>query len=450
MLASALRKHLNDDERSALLNQLVLINNASLDLVNTIISSIHSNDDDSIILVLGALARNTDLVTQKVIVDELLKRLNTVLSSSNNEALSTLIYALGNSGSKLAISTLLSALQISDIDIQISAIRSLASHLDQPVVQQAIITLLPLTDEDKILEEVLKILIDAYENKVLINPSEELIGTVVKCAVQLDNPNLYEPAVKYLESLKIDWAEIYLNLLKQQHNYGDLQHIIISDMNKNDSRTKRGLDWDENNSDYNMVASYSDRRSDVTNFPKHKAYIWGDTFGISNLNMKVGVGGFAGIGLSSSNMNYKLYARGAADIHVFGRNYDIVDFEISRSAIGNYVHDKIYVAQASYLNSNTKTKVKPKCVKTSSGISGSAQIMNTDISIYVFVGYISTDISGRVSFGLSWGLCACLSLPPLSEPSTTCNANLKLSFRMGVSGDTSTTLLVRMQLSVCF
>ena len=425
-----------------MLNQLVLINNASLDLVNTVISSIRSNDDDGIIMVLGALARNTNLIPQKVAVDELLKRLNTVLSSSSNEALSILIYALGNSGSKLAISPLLSALQFDDIDIQISAIRSLASHLDQPDVQQAIITLLLSTDEDKILEEILKILIDAYENKILRNPSEELIGTVIKCAVQLENPNLYELATKYLESLKIDWADTFIDLLKQQHNYGDLQHILISDMNKNDSRIKRGTDWDESNSDYNIVASYSDRRSDVTNFPKHSAFIWGKSFGISNLNMEVGAGVFAGVGLTSSNMNYKFYARGVANVDVFGRNYDIVDFEISRSAIGNYIHDKIYVSQTRLVNS--KRKVEPKCVKTSNEISGGIQIMNTDMSIYVYVGYISVGFSGRVSFGLGWGLCACLSLPPLSEPNATCNAKLKLSFHMSVNGDAAASLLVRM------
>ena len=82
--------------------------------------------------------------------------------------MTTLIYALGNSGSKLAVLPILSTLQYDNIDIQISAIRSLASHLDQPVVQQAIITLLPLTDEDKILEEILKILIDSFESKILI------------------------------------------------------------------------------------------------------------------------------------------------------------------------------------------------------------------------------------------------------------------------------------------
>lgn len=59
--------------------------------------------------------------------------------------------------------------------------------------------------------------------------------------------------------------------------------------------------------------------------------------------MKVGAGGFAAMNITSSNANYKLYARAAADVNVFGRNYEIVDFEISRYASGNYINDKVYI-----------------------------------------------------------------------------------------------------------
>ena len=51
------------------------LNNVSLSLVNTILN-INPSNDDSIILVLGALARNSNVTTQKVVVDELLKRLS--------------------------------------------------------------------------------------------------------------------------------------------------------------------------------------------------------------------------------------------------------------------------------------------------------------------------------------------------------------------------------------
>ena len=155
---------MSEDERNALLYQIALVKNAKLDLVNIVINCIHGNDDGAI-LVLGALARNSNFTIEKAVVNELLKRLKVIMPK---DSMTTLIYALGNSRSKLAVLPILSTLQYNDIDIQISAIRSLESHLDQQDVQRAIITLLPLTDEDKILEEILKILIDAFESKILV------------------------------------------------------------------------------------------------------------------------------------------------------------------------------------------------------------------------------------------------------------------------------------------
>ena len=346
ILGSALlRRKLTEEERNTLLDQLVVIKKPSLDLVETVISSIPSNDD-GIILVLGTLARSNNFAIQKVAIDELVQRLNTVLSSSDNEEVTTLIYALGNSGSKLAVSPLLSTLQYDDIDIQISAIRSLASHLDQPVVQQAIITLLSSTDEDKILEEILKTLIDAVENKILTNPNKELIDATINSTIKLQNPNLYELFVKYLEQLKIDEFSIYLDLLKQQHNYGDIQHEHFSDIKRNTSRVKRGSDWDENNPEYDVVTSYSQRKSDVDNYPCHQAFILGKRLGIDQLNLKIGAGVFGGIFINSTTVLYKFYIKVAVKVNVFGAEINVFDTELSSYTDGKYLYYKVYLKNA--------------------------------------------------------------------------------------------------------
>ena len=59
-------------------------------------------------------------------------------------------------------------------------------------------------------------------------------------------------------------------------------------------RLRRGSDWDAFNSDYDVVASYSSRRSDVRTYPQHRAYIYGKRFGISKVYAQFGAGGFAG------------------------------------------------------------------------------------------------------------------------------------------------------------
>ena len=113
---------LEDDERSILLFQLMQVRNTSLHLVSIIVTANPSNND-GIILVLGTLARNSEYNIQKIIINELLERFYSASTLINStEALVTLTYALGNSGSKLAINPLLSNLQHEDIDVQISAI----------------------------------------------------------------------------------------------------------------------------------------------------------------------------------------------------------------------------------------------------------------------------------------------------------------------------------------
>ena len=95
---------------------------------------------------------------------------------------------------------------------------------------------------------------------------------------------MYELFEKYLQKINSNVVD-YLNLLKQQHNYGEVTCDLINDTNGIDFRVKRGSDWDESNPNYNMVASYSQHRNDVNTYPNHKAYIWGNTFGINILNL---------------------------------------------------------------------------------------------------------------------------------------------------------------------
>ena len=432
-----MRKNLNEDERSALLYELALLKNASLDLVNTVISNIPSNDD-SIILVLGALARNTNLTVQNIAVDELLNRLNTVLASGNIESMTTLIYALGNSGSKLAISPLLSTLKHGDIDIQISTIRSMGSHLDQPVVQQAIMTLLPLVDEDKILEEILKILIDAFENMILTNPNKELINTILNTTIKFENPNLYELLAKYLRKLKLD---TYLDILKHQFNYGDLQYDRSNELHKNDSKVKRGSDWDQNKPDYNLVSSYSQRRSDVLNYPYHKGYIWGKTFGVDKMNLKVGAGAFSGVNIGVKNTGFKYYTKLIANANVFGYKINVVNMESSSSTAGKTLSYNVYLKQGPSVDKNDKKKIElgSASKKETTNVARSRQIFYKRWPIFVYVGILRVYIQGSLTSRMNIGTTASLSDSP---PAVKVGVDVTLSLTLRITGGASGSLAV--------
>jgi len=230
ILGSALSKTLDEEERNVLLHQITLVSNASADLVNTILH-LNPSNEDNLLLVLGALARNNEDSIQTTIVRELLNRLNAAkLSTNSTGIIATLTYALGNTGSKQGLDSLLSNLQHYDIDIQISAIRSLVAHLDQPVVQQGIIDLLSTTKEDKVLEEVLLALLDAFNSKVLTSPGENLINAAVNNSIKLENPNLYELLIGYLQKVGCESVDTLIALVREQHNYGDVQHDTVSSM----------------------------------------------------------------------------------------------------------------------------------------------------------------------------------------------------------------------------
>ena len=435
ILGSVLSKTLDEDERNVLLHQITLLSNASAELVNTIIN-LNPSDDDSLLLVLGALARRSDDIIQTVIVRELLKRLNNPTSVNSTNGITTLTYALGNTGSKQVLDYILSSLGHHDNDVQIAAIRSLGVHFDQPAIQQSIKTLLASTEEDKILEEVLMALIDAVDNKVLTNPCEELINATVASAIKLENPNLYELLIMYLQKIDTQSVDSYITVLLQQHNSGDINRDTVSEHN---SRIKRGSDWDEWNSDYDVVASYSQRRDDVSSYPYHKAYIWGKKFGVDKLNLKVGVGAFIGAYCTSSTQKrLKAFAKGAAKVQVFGRTYNIAHLEYLDYTSGDYLYHRVYVKLGWRVFTNIKRNYYLGSCRSQSyplWNTGEFTVFNLRFDIFVYVGTIGIYIRGSVSSTGDASICTC--------PSTVrACADVKPSLTLKVSGGASASLLV--------
>ena len=440
MLGSALKKTLDEDERSALLYQLIQMSNASAELVNTLITLNPSNYDDNMILVLGALAKNNSYAIQSTIVNELLKRLK---NTTNIDIIAMLTYALGNTGSKLALDTLLCGLQYDSFDIQISAIRSLSVHLDQPVVQEHIINLLESIEEDKILEEILMILLDSFNNDVLTSPNEDLLNATVKAAIALENSNLYELLIIYLQQIKTEKLDYYVVTIKQQHNYGDVKRDTTGNY-EHDSRVKRGSGWDESNSRYDLVATYSQRRSDVSNYPYHKAYLYDRAFGYSKLTFTVGIGAFAGgyYG-SNSNKRSKVYAKYGSRFQVFGKNFDVGNLEYYDKTTGNSRTHKWFAKFGSRVHtsqSNTNN-LGNDCDKSSRNLWSVSDftIFNVEIPIFVFVGTLNVYLTGYVGSrgDASTTVCACTNVLQ------TC-ADVKLSLKVTVGGGASASLLVRM------
>ena len=422
---------MGEDEREVLLYQLTQINNPGSDLVDTVIN-VNPSNDDGLLLVLGALARNNDHAIQRVVVGELLRRLDNVKSSTNNTGLIILLnYALGNTGSKLAINALLSSLDFDDIDTQISVIRSLGVHLDQLAVQNDLIILLNRTKEDKVLEEVIAIIKTAHDSKILLNPSERLLDILVKTAVKLENPNLYEMLIHYLTLVGTDRAQKHISTLRQQYNYGQVSRDRASD----NARIKRGSDWDASNYDYDLVASYSERRNDVIDYPYHKGYLWVKTFGISDLNMKMAIGVFVGGYWKGYTKRLKIYTKAVTRANVLGYSIDIANIEFSDRTSGTTLYHRVYVKLGPFvfLNRNSEHTVCTSSSKTL--FSRDYTVFSKRYSVFVYITTIWFTLDGIVTVQLDGGHCVCPSVIKAC-------ANVVPSLSLSVKGTTSTSLAV--------
>ena len=401
--------------------------------MDTVISANPSNDDN-LLLVLGALARNNDAAIQSKVVKELLRRLN-VDKSTDNSSIVSINYALSNTGSRLSIDALLSSLSHDDFDTQISAIRGLDVHTDQPAVQQALITLLKTSTEDAVLEEIMTILNAALNNKVLQNPNKELLNAIVDMTIKLENANLYELVIQYLKLVGTNETQEMISIITQQHNYGQVTNERANDVT-GISRIKRGSDWDASNSHYDIVASYSQRRSDVVTYPTHKAYIWGDKYGVSKLNCQVGVGAFVGAYCGGTTNRFKIFGKAVTKVHVFGKNYPIGHLEYADYTSGSYLYHKVYLKLGSSVLVNINNRYDLSCRSSQRTLwDRSRTIFDFRYPYFIVVATLTFTVRGAVNTRSTAGVCMC----PLHL--TAC-ANLRPSISLRVTGGAEARLLV--------
>ena len=413
------------------------ITNAKPELIDTIIN-VNPSNENGLLLILGALARNNNAAVQNKVVNELIRRLNAAKSTGNSsEDIVTLNYALGNTGSRLAIDALLSSIDHNDLDAQIAVIRSLEVHLDQPVVQYALITLLSTITEDKVLEEILLILKDGFSNKVYIDPDEDMLNAIVNTTIRLENPNLYELLIKYLTLVGTNDAVRHINKIMQQYNYGEVMHEHAD----GDTRVKR--QWDTTDRFYDLVASYYDRRSDVRNYPAYQSYLMGRNYGIDKLYFLVGAGSFSGAYCSGYTKRFKFFNKVAARAILLGRTLKVANLEYSERTSGSYRYQRIYVKLGSTVHTNIYRGSYVSCTSSRGNFwYKSGRVFTFQFSYFVYITTIKFYLYGTVSTRGDGGVCMCpsrLSACVHVTPSVT----------LRVTGGTSVNLAVSILTKIC-
>ena len=231
---------------------------------------------DSLLLAYGALAATASSSVQQHIVHFLKRRLVQQRESNATTTIIHLLHALGNTGSQLTVNLLLDYLMHSDsAEVQIAAIDAMRKLTSQQPVQDAFITILESNPQEHIVEAITNTLVIGLEHSQImglcIGENIQILNALVTSALDFsNNTHLHQLILSYLETVKSAESQ-------------KLQKSLEKLASK---RPKRGTDWDQSSSTYDLVASQSSRRSDVTTYPRHRAYLWGNRSGPSDINVE--------------------------------------------------------------------------------------------------------------------------------------------------------------------
>ena len=225
---------------------------------------------------------------------------------------------------------------------------------------------------------------------------------------KLKNANLYELLIQYLEMVGTDEAEKMIDVIIQQHNYGEVEHEHVSDV-EGSIRIKRGSDWNSTTSSYyDLVASYSQRRDDVLTYPAHKAFIWGNQYGISNLNLRVGAGAFIGVNCGNTTKSMKIFAKTAAVVHLLGRTINVAHLEYSDYTENGTLYHNIYVKLGPSVRKRINKEYDLSCRSGHANLwDTSFTIFNLRFSFFVYVTTIDFYIKGTANTRGDSSICLC-------------------------------------------
>ena len=319
------------------MSYIAFIRHASRSLLTELEQVIISGDNhlDPLLLAYGALASETTEESEQRIVSFLLNRLEEAPRSVMTMV--HYIHALGNTGSPFALDTIISFHNHSELEVQLASISAMRKLINDPLVEETLYSILqsmPASYEHvaaiaETLSEGSKYL---EERDIDYTPSMELQTALVASVVQLGDVELAEFVLSFVEMFETPDSEGLVDALED---------TIATDKDElSQSRERRGTDWDESNSDYNVVASQSSRAADVRNYPNHRAYIWGKTLGISQANLKVGAGLF--MGHHRTRPNLKVFGKAVARAKLLCRSWTVLHAEALLEKTDTRVRAKLY------------------------------------------------------------------------------------------------------------
>ena len=413
-----------------------------MEFVSTLERHIHtsakvSQDRYGLLLAFGALASNAQPKVQHRVAVFLISLQNTLepTNGTDTSALIQVILAMGNTGSLYVVNDILNWIECPIVEVQLASIRALLkfTHLDSVIDRLTDILDTGLNEETIILVTHTLLKGHRYAEDLDIEISQETYHSVIQhlsaAVSRYDNTDLIVLVATYV-----------------QETVGALNSNVTDGFQVR--YRKATSDWDSSSSsNYNLVASLSSRQSDVNNYTRHTAYLYGKTFGISKANLKVAAGLFFGLTEDCEDMKGRanFYAEG----NVLSRKKTLADIDVSLEKSGTVLQGRMYaeIGDNNLLNYPLgPLSTYNQCLSYSTPLSRSQyRLFGFTYSIFVYVGTVDVSIHLYLGFRVDFDCQVCASaLANDSYDLATASggAGIVPQTNFTIAGSASVTLLV--------
>ena len=437
--------HGSDKEQDSVITHIAFTTNAHTDFIKELeaLLTTETTKSDSLLLAYSALASTASSTSgQHRIVEFLKERLSQHMEVNDTSNTVHLLHAFGNTGSERVIDQLLDYYWHSDSEeVKLAAIGGMRKLTGHKLVQDAFATILRSTKDEAVVEEITKTLLLGleYSHQVGVHMQENtnLLNALVDSCLQhfSNSTQLHHLVYSYLQAVNTVESHRLAELLKEKTGLTRARRASTSD-------------WDASSSLYNLIASQSARRSDVDTYPHHRAYLWGRKLGISDVNVQLVAGLFAG---TASSKRGKLFGKAIAKGTLFGRSNTIGEAYAEARTFNESVGVRIYAKIGGNVLANI-AETRNCCLNISRMLPSSRhRIIRFKHSIFVYVGtidfyvelnaYLTVNVTGEV----------CLGHPECSGPSQV-SANIMLTPDVHVSpeGEAKLTFLVIITVLHCY
>ena len=396
-LLEGLDRAVNDEEIETVTIYIALVANPHPQFVaklEELISSDAHSGDPLLLAYAGIIPRASPDLQQRMTLF-LINRLPQ--AETNSTSLIHHILSLGNAASPHLTSFLIDYLGHPDKDVQLTSILAMRFLMNEPSVQKSLKDLLyqPHTSDEHV-AMIAKALLYGTERAKLnyqTKPySSDFAEALVMSSVHIEDEELHDAITTYLQSINTDSSRDLLKFFKfaKMANY-DAKY-------SNTTRFRRGTQWDEDNSLYDLVQPLAVRQDDVRRYKHRLSYIWAKQFGGRDINTQVAAGGFAGL---SDAGDYKLFGRGVAKANCYDRSLTFIEFLVLRQKNSQSTVSRLYANILGITLKNINlTEEASVCVSHEEPIHEGKEytVFDFTFSIFVVVGTLNFNLKATVQF----------------------------------------------------